>query len=934
MKTGDYLGRYHIVRKIGEGGMGEVFLAEDPKLGRQVALKVLSADFAADADRMMRFVYEAISASSLNHPNIITIHEINDENQPPFIAMEFVDGETLGRRMKRMPLEVHESIDISIQIATALAAAHEANVVHRDVKPDNVILRPDGLVKVLDFGLAKLVGVPEVMSPHISPVPNVQTHPGLVMGTVAYMSPEQARGKLVDARSDIFSFGAVLYQMVSGRMPFTGENDIDTVGSVLHKDPKPLSESARPIPHDVEVLIRKALRKNRDERYQTMRELLADLKDIREELRLDSKNGYRRNGDSNGTGNGNGHYANGIISGELSDAERGLPTERMHLADAPTTSELSRSPSTLSGILMSGIKAHPARSVGLSVLVVLLLGGAFFGVYRAIEAFRKPEGFQTMQLSRLTYSGNVESFNAAISPDGKYLAYVTTEGGEEGLHVKQTATDSGVTIVPPGRNNLNGIAFSPDSNFVYFSMAEPNGESAVYQAPAMGGTTRKLIADGEKNVTFSPDGKTLAFIRRSTYIMLANAQDGSNVRELAKAGDGNRFINLSWSPKGDVIAAVYFSQNDSNDHLSQINAVNGNETPVLSISWLRLRGVSWLPDASGLVVSGRDSDMRTSQLWQIDYPGGASRRITNDLSNYQGAVITGDGRSILSVQENYGANLWTASENGSVTKQISKEIGRDEGLSGVAIAANGRMAYTVRIKGDQDIWTVNADGTGNRQLTFNSKANFSPTYSPDGRYIAFVSTRAGNFDIWRMDADGQNPLRLTETLDQEGDPYISPDGKFVYYEALDSERNTAIWRVPLAGGPTERITSFGAARPIVSPDGSTMLCRVQESLNDPTSKLAVVSTTGGNIITTLNFPTAAKARSVRWSADGTSIIFAESRDRVDNLWMQPINGGPAQQLTKFDADRIYRFDVSRDGKSFIMARGAENSDVVLVSDFR
>lgn len=932
MKTGDYLGRYHIVRKIGEGGMGEVFLAEDPKLGRQLALKVLTADFAANSDRMSRFIYEAISASSLNHPNIITIHEINDDGDVPFIAMEYVEGETLGRRMKRLPLEVYETIDISIQIATALAAAHEANVVHRDVKPDNVILRPDGLVKVLDFGLAKQIGVPEVVAPHLSPVPNVHTSPGLVMGTVAYMSPEQARGKLVDARSDIFSFGAVLYQMVSGKMPFTGENDIDTVGSILHKDPKPLSESARPIPHDVDVLIRKALRKDREERYQSMRELLADLKDIREELRLDSKNGYRRNGESNG--NGNVHYGNAIISSELSDAERGMPTERMHLVDVPTTNELSRSPSTLSGVLMSGIKAHPVRSAGVSALILLILGGTFFGAYRVIEAFRKPESFQTMRLSKLTYSGNVESFNAAISPDGKYLAYVTTEGGEEGLLVKQTATDSGVTIVPQGQHNLNGLAFSPDSNFVYYSMAEPSGESALYQAPAMGGTSRKLIADAEKNVTFSPDGKTMAFIRKSTYIMLANAQDGSNVRELAKAGDGNRFINLSWSPKGDVIAAVYFSQNDSNDHLSQVSVSDGTESSVASQSWLRLRGVSWLPDATGLVVSGRDKDIQTSQLWHIDYPGGATRRITNDLSNYLGAVMTSDGKSVLSVQENYGANLWVASETAGEPRQISKEIGRDEGMSGVAVAADGRMAYTVRVKGDQDIWTVGPDGTGNKQITYDSKANFSPSYSPDGRHIVFVSTRSGNFDIWRMDADGQNPLRLTETSDQEGEPYVSPDGKWVYYEALDGERKTAIWRVPFDGGNAERITNFGAARPIISPDGTTMICRVQESLNDPTSKLALVSTTGGNIVSTYNFPAAARARTIRWSADGRSIIFAESRNRVDNLWMQPIGGGSAQQLTKFDADRIYRFDMSRDGKNFIMARGAENSDVVMVTDFR
>ena len=922
MNTGDYLGRYRIVRKVGEGGMGEVFLAEDPKLARQIAVKVLSADFASDSDRMGRFVYEAISASSLNHPNIITIHEINDENDPPFIAMEFVDGDTLGRRMKQMPLEVHETLDIAIQIATALAAAHEASVVHRDVKPDNVILRPDGLVKVLDFGLAKQIERRSTSSlEEIYTIPDVRTHPGLVMGTVAYMSPEQARGKLVDARSDIFSFGAMLYQMVSGRLPFIGENDIDVVGSILHKEPRPLSQSVRPIPHDVELIIRKALRKNRDERYQTMRELLADLKEIREELRLNSKNGHKSNGSSNGNS-----------AGELSEVERGLPTEQMHAAGFVSTRELSIPPSTLSGILFSEIKAHPVRSLGYSLLFALVLTGLFYTVYLVAESWRR-EPFQTMRLSKLTYSGNVESFNAAISPDGKYLAYVVKDAGEEGLLIKQTATDSGLTIVPQGPNDVTGVAFSPDSNFVYYSMSENGGQSALYQAPAMGGPARKLIADVEKNVTFSPDGRTVAFTRGSTYIMLADANDGSNIRQLAKAGDGHRYINLSWSPKGDVIAAVYFSQNDSNDHLSQITVADGRESEVASTPWLRLRGVSWLPDGSGIVVSGRDREIQASQLWEISYPGGKTRRITNDLSNYQGATLTRDGRSILSVQENYRSNLWTAPGN-SVPRQISSEMGRDEGMSGVGVASDGKTAYTVRVKGDQDIWIANADGSGNRQLTFNAKANFGPAFTPDGRRIVFISTRSGQLDLWRMDTDGSNVVQLTNDAVQDGEPYVSPDGSYVYYSVIDNDRKESVWRVSIDGGTPERLTNFGSRRPIVSPDGSMFLCEAREAVNDPEPEFVLVPAAGGEAIRTLSFPSMSRSRNIRWSPDGKALIFIESKNRVDNLWMQPIDGGPARQLTNFESDRIFRFDVSRDGGAYSFARGSEDSDVVLVSDFR
>ena len=904
------------------GGMGEVFLAEDQKLNRQIAVKVLSADFASDQDRMMRFVHEAISASALNHPNIITIYEINDENDPPFIAMEYVEGETLGRRMKQVPLEVHETLDIAIQIATALAAAHEASVVHRDVKPDNVILRPDGLVKVLDFGLAKQVNRRSTSSfEEAYTMPNPQTHPGLVMGTVAYMSPEQARGKLVDARSDIFSFGAMLYQMATGRLPFIGENDIDVVGSILHKEPRPLSQSARSVPHDVELLIKKALRKNREERYQTMREFLADLKEIREELRLDSKNGHKSNG-------------NGNSAGVLSDRERGLPTERMNAAAYHSTQELSMAPSTLSGILISEIKAHPVRSIGYTVLLIVLLSGLTYGAFSLFDRWRQPESFQTMRLAKLTYTGNVESFNAAISPDGKYFAYVVAEAGEEGLSVKQTATDSAVSIVAPGPNNLTGVAFSPDSNFVYYSMAEKDGQSALFQAPALGGPSRRLIANAEKNVTFSPDGKTLAFIRNSAYLMLADAVDAGNVRQLAKAADGNRYINLAWSPKGDSIATVYFSQTDSNDHLSKVSIADGSEKPVESnIPWLRLRGVAWLPDASALVISGRDVETQTSQLWQIDQPSGATERITNDLSLYTGATVTKDGKSVLSVQENYLSNIWVASTDGKPLK-VTSELGRDEGMSGLAVAPDGRMAYTVRVKGDQDIWTINSDGTGGRQITFNSKANFSPVYSRDGRFIVFVSTRGGGFDIWRMDSDGGNPVQLTRGPEADADPFVSPDGKFVYYHALDNDRVSTIWRVPVEGGIPEQLTRFRSSKPIVSPDGKLFVCETRESESDPQPKLAVVAADGGQINTSLNLPSIARSRTIRWSADGRGLIYVQTKDRVDNLWLQPIDGGSPRQLTNFESDRIFRFDVSADGKSFAMARGNENSDVVLISNFR
>src|SRR5438445_1713337 len=293
--AGTKLGRYEIRAKIGEGGMGEVYLAQDTKLDRKVALKILPADVAAHPDRMRRFVQEAKAASALNHPNIITIYEIDETDSGHFIATEFIDGETLGARELRAPLKLGESLDIATKIASALAAAHAAGIVHRDIKPENVMLRHDGIVKVLDFGLAKLSEPPAVAGgPAVdTKAPtraNVKTDPGVVMGTAIYMSPEQARGLPVDARTDVFSLGIVLYEMIAGRLPFEGSNRNEIMASILSdKEPQPLTRYSSEAPTELGRIVLKALRKNRDERYQTIKDLLLDLQSLKQELAFQRK---------------------------------------------------------------------------------------------------------------------------------------------------------------------------------------------------------------------------------------------------------------------------------------------------------------------------------------------------------------------------------------------------------------------------------------------------------------------------------------------------------------------------------------------------------------------------------------------------------------------------------------------------------------------
>ncbi len=911
MQSGDWLGRYRIVRKIGEGGMGEVYLAEDPKLNRQIALKTLSADFAADSDRMMRFIHEAKSASALNHPNIITIYEIYDEDEVPFIAMEFVDGETLGRRIRNNPLEIDEALDVAVQITAALAAAHEAGIIHRDVKPDNVILRPDGLVKVLDFGLAKHLDNFLPSDPDAQTIANIKTHPGMVMGTVSYMSPEQSRGKVVDERTDIFSFGAVLYQMVAGRLPFAGDNYADVISSILSKEPRPLSQSARLIPEEIDSLIRKALRKNRDERYQTVREIQADLREVRDRL------GF--------AGNTNEQHAM-----RISDFARGTPTDRLALSKGYTTGQLS----AISGILFNEIKVHPLRAVVTGALAALILAASTFGIYHIAESSRKPPGFQTMRFTKLTQTGNIASAQLAVSPDGKYIAYVAQEGESQSLWVKQTMTSSNLQIVEPSGVKFRGVSFSPDASLVYYTVSEKDSIESIYQVPALGGNSRKLIENTKGPVAFSPDGKQIVFLRDHISVMTANT-DGSNARIIANSSEGKLWlaIGVAWSPDGGRLAAAAFSPRDNNDHLVEINIADGSERPIPSPQWRRVRGVAWLPDGSGLIVNGRDPETQFSQLWIIGYPDGTHQRITNELSNYQGLSMTADGRNLVSTQQSTLSNIWVA-KDGSDALKITSELGKSDGMSGLAWAPEGKVVYTTRIKETQDLWIINSDGTGNRQLTFNSGSNFSPVVSRDGRYIVFASSRAGNMNIWRMDGNGGNPLQLTNNSGIVGEPSISPDSRWVVYQHADADNKATIWRVSIDGGEPVRLSAVHSEKPTISPDGRTFACLYGVATPDSAARIAVIPIDGGEPVRLLDLPSVARSRTFRWSSDGSSLIYLEGKNGIDNLWSQPLAGGSPKQLTEFRSDRIFRFGISSVNGQIAFARGSDASDSVMISDFR
>src|SRR5689334_4501571 len=492
LNSGQIIASYEVISFLSRGGMGEVYLAEDKRLGRKVALKLLPASFTTDQDRLRRFEQEARAASALNHPNIITIYEIREAAGSHVIATEFVEGETLRHRLSRAPLALSETLNISMQIADALAAAHKAGIIHRDIKPENIMLRPDGYVKVLDFGLAKLS---EQATPAVAaeaPTIQVRTGSGIVIGTAGYMSPEQARGLGVDHRSDIFSLGAVIYEMLARRKPFEGETPSDTLAAILKTEPPPLARVSKGVPAELTRIVTKCLKKDREERYQVVKDLWLDLKALKQELEFQDKLDRSVASDGDGTGV--------IVPGE--------PTEALS-GSRPTTERSAIS--NISESISLEIRRHKVGAALLSLIVLLAVGAGGFGVYKWFNRADPMVHFWDIKLSRLTNSGNV--IDATISPDGKYIVYVLSDRSRQSLYIRQVSTANDKEIVPPAPVGFFGITFSPDGQDLYYAIKTNLDAGALYRVPALGGVPVKIMERLDGPVGFSPDGKQFALVR-------------------------------------------------------------------------------------------------------------------------------------------------------------------------------------------------------------------------------------------------------------------------------------------------------------------------------------------------------------------------------------------------------------------------------------
>jgi serine/threonine protein kinase len=926
--VGKRLGRYEVRSLLGVGGMGEVYLAHDSQLRRPVALKVLPPNLTLDEERLRRFQQEALAASALNHPNILTIHEIGSAGDTDFIVTEFIDGTSLRELMAKQPMSMGQILDICSQIASALAAAHAAGIVHRDIKPENVMIRRDGFVKVLDFGLAKLTEVRGLHSDsEAATVQVVQTDPGKVMGTAKYMSPEQARGLEVNEQTDIWSLGVLLYELAAGRVPFEGQTGSDVLASILKTEPVPLKRHSPDVPTELQRIVRKALRKDPEERYQLAKELGLDLKNLRRELELN-------------------------VEIEISQQPSGIGASQAGTVSSHSTSptaEIVRKSNSTAEYLVGEIKSHPKALafvlgvIGLAALaIVLTVAYRWTATQTSSKSVSSSSG--TMKIARVTSTGTADK--AAISPDGKYLVHVASESGQQSLRVRQVNTNSDVEIVPPSDVKYAGLTFSRDGDFIYYVAAEKNSfTSNLYQIPVLGGNERRLISNVSSAVTFSPDGQKLAFIRNlpdagEDALMIADAHGGGE-RKLTVRKLPNFFRFVAWSPDGKTIACSAGSFVPSyTTYVVEVALESGREKQIGTQSWRFMGQLAWIGNGSALILAASEQESGSfdaEQIWYVSYPEGEARRITNDLNNYTGVSLTSDSNRLVTVQSETSANVWIV-PNGDSNRatRTTTGSGKIDGRYGLASTPEGKIVYASKASGNLDLWMMNGDGTNQRQLTENSRINNHPAVSPDGRYIVFASDRAGAPNIWRTDIDGSNARQLTKGSGEDN-PQFSPDGKWVVYTLLGAGKPT-LWRVSIDGGAPQQLTDKYTAAAAFSPEGQSLACLYRDEQPNAPLKLAIFPVEGGQPTRVFDAPTLTEEVSLvlspRWTTDGRALTYVVTSAGVSNIWLQPINGGAPRQLTEFKSDRIFSFEWSRDGKQLLVARGMVASDVVLISNFR
>jgi serine/threonine protein kinase len=874
--------------------MGVVYEAEDQKLRRSVAIKVLPEATRSDPAALERFWREARAASSLNHPGICTIHELNESGDQPFIVMELLEGQSLDKLDYRRAMPYPKLLDFGVQVADALDAAHRKGILHRDIKPGNIFVSPSGQVKILDFGLAKFEDADSNLASTlrddgnengaVQAFPQQQlTSPGSTLGTIAYMSPEQARGEALDARSDVFSLGVVLYEVATGKHPFIGATTAVTFDRILNAAPTaPISVNPE-LPLEFEGVLNKTLEKDREMRCQSAAELRADLKRLQ-----------RKSSDG-------------------------------HTIRANTDVQV-------------GTAAPPAnKSRKLPVVLVVLLFVVTAGML-GWWLWPPAMPFSSMSVSQITNTGTLEGI--ALSGDGKFLAEVKNDAGQRTVWIRNLATNTDTQILSAYPSRYMGLTFSPDANYLYFTRETPdNGVvSRIYTMPVFGGTPRQIVLDVDSAPSLSPDGNHFVYLRwtpdrkdQYSEIHIAD-KDGSNDQLLYSSIDKTEAP--VWSPLGNDIAwievtgpttAIVKIMDRASKSVKTIAQPRGADFDRKDLGYSDL---AWLPDGRHLLCLYSKAHSDRAQIGILDISGNGFRMLTNDVNAYSQLAITADGKTLATVLTNVDSSL--AYYKGDGGKMISSTPLRITPTS-LAWADENRLFLITRGIGisqlERTTGTVQPIDTGDLDI-----GRYINTCH-DGHVLFTAIPKDGEAPrLFRMNGDGSELTQLTNKGIVRA-PFCTPDSQKTYFTIRD-ETDTSLaglWSVPLAGGtPRKEFEAHTSGSFLLTPDAKFAELILTHDLAE---SFEILDLTSLRIVHRLPLDLSySEGASPFFSPDGKAIVEGVISKGGNTLRYQPIDGSPAHSMIDPTHNAITDFAWSPSGSKLGVLQLRKSSDVVLITD--